>query len=65
MGGIIGLVLGLVYVAGIWKFWSGYSQTNFSRSLLSRITLSLLWPALLVINPAYRKNFQKALKGRN
>jgi hypothetical protein len=62
---IIGLVLGIVYVGGIWKFWSGYSQTNFGRSLPTRITLSLLWPALLVINPAYRKNFQKALKGRN
>jgi len=62
---IIGLVLGIVYVGGILKFWSGYSQTNFSRSFPTRITLSLLWPALLVINPAYRKNFQKALKGRN
>ena len=65
MGEIIGLVLGIIYVGGIWKFWSGYLQTNFSRSLPTRITLSLLWPALLVINPAYRKNFQKALKGRN
>jgi hypothetical protein len=65
MGAIIGLVLGVVYVGGIWKFWSGYSQTNFSRSFPTRITLSLLWPALLVINRAYRKNFQKALKGRN
>jgi len=65
MGEIIGLVLFIVYVGGIWKFLSGYSQTNFSRSFLTRITLSLLWPALLVINPAYRKNFQKALKGRN
>ena len=65
MGEIIGLVLFIVYVGGIWKFLSGYSQTNFGRSLPTRITLSLLWPALLVINPAYRKNFQKALKGRN
>ena len=62
---IIGLILGVVYVGGIWKFWSGYLNTNFSRNFLTRITLSLLWPALLVINPAYRKNFQKALKGRN
>jgi hypothetical protein len=62
---IIGVILGIVYVGGIWKFWSGYLQTNFSRNLLTKISLSLLWPALLLINPAYRKNFQKALKGRN
>ncbi|MEB3312102.1 MAG: hypothetical protein VKJ02_17895 [Snowella sp.] len=65
MGGIIGFVLAVVYVGGIWRFLSGYSRTNFNRGLPTKLTLSLLWPALLVINPAYRKNFQKALKGRN
>ncbi|MGL5033300.1 MAG: hypothetical protein ACRC6M_05815 [Microcystaceae cyanobacterium] len=62
MGGIIGFVLGVIYVAGIWRFWSGYRRTNFSPSLSSRIYLALLWPVLIIVNGNYRKNFQKALK---
>jgi hypothetical protein len=60
---LLGFIVFAAYLFGIWKFWRGYSRTNFSRSLPTRITLSLLWPALLVINPAYRQNFRKALKG--
>jgi hypothetical protein len=63
MAKLIGLVLVIAYVWGVWKFWTGYEKTNFSRSLPSRITLSFLWPVLLIANPSYRKNFQKALKG--
>jgi len=63
MGTIIGFILGAIYVAGIWRFWSGYRRTNFSSSLSSRIYLALLWPVLLIVNGNYRKNFQKALKG--
>ncbi|MEM8778338.1 MAG: hypothetical protein AAGF26_05585 [Cyanobacteria bacterium P01_G01_bin.49] len=57
------IVLG-VYLVGIWKFISGYVYTNFSRQLPTKLSLALLWPALLVINQSYRQNFQKALKGR-
>ncbi|NEN97661.1 MAG: hypothetical protein F6K50_19660 [Moorea sp. SIO3I7] len=60
------IVLGLlvVYGYGVWKFWRGFERTDFSRSLTNRIYLSLLWPALIVANKSYRKNFTKALKGR-
>ncbi|MEQ8956389.1 MAG: hypothetical protein RLP02_00465 [Coleofasciculus sp. C2-GNP5-27] len=57
------LVLG-IYGYGVWKFWTGFNRTNFSRSLPNRIYLSLLWPALIVANKSYRKNFTRALKGR-
>ncbi|MCG6137501.1 MULTISPECIES: hypothetical protein [Nostocaceae] len=59
------IVFGLlvVYVGGIWKFWSGFERTNFSQSLPNRLGLSLLWPALFIANKSYRRNFRKALKG--
>ncbi|MEQ8995816.1 MAG: hypothetical protein RID53_04830 [Coleofasciculus sp. B1-GNL1-01] len=57
------LVLG-IYGYGVWKLWTGFNRTNFSRSLPNRIYLSLLWPALIVANKSYRKNFTRALKGR-
>lgn len=60
---LIVLVLLGVYAYGAWKFWKGFERTNFSRSLPTRLTLSLLWPALIVANPSYRRNFRKALKG--
>ncbi|MDB9312526.1 hypothetical protein PN462_05365 [Spirulina sp. CS-785/01] len=46
------------------KFWKGFESTNFQPSFTNRLTLSLLWPALFVVNKSYRKNFQKALRGR-
>jgi hypothetical protein len=52
------------YAWGAWKFWKGFRRTNFQPSLGNRVALSLLWPALLVVNKSYRQNFQKALKGR-
>ncbi|QSJ15429.1 hypothetical protein JYQ62_26825 [Nostoc sp. UHCC 0702] len=63
MGSFIIFTLIVVYVGGIWKFWNGFSRTNFSQSLPNRIGLSLLWPALFVTNESYRRNFRKALKG--
>ncbi len=60
----IGFVLFVAYVGGIWKFLSGYRRTNFDSGLPGRITLALLWPVLLISNKSYRRNFQKALKGR-
>lgn len=59
---IFGLLV--VYVGGVWKFWEGFEKTTYSRSLPYRIGLSLLWPALLIVNKSYRRNFRKALKGR-
>ncbi|MBE9054116.1 hypothetical protein IQ243_27730 [Nostocales cyanobacterium LEGE 11386] len=58
---VFGLIV--VYVAGIWKFWSGFERTNFSQTLPNRLGLSLLWPALFIANKSYRRNFRKALKG--
>ena len=62
--GLLGLVLAIAYVGGIWKFWTGYRQTNFNSSSLNKISLSLLWPVLIIANRSYRQNFQKALKGK-
>jgi hypothetical protein len=52
-----------IYGYGAWKFWKGFERTNFERSLPNRIILSLLWPALIIANKSYRRNFTKALKG--
>ena len=64
MPDFIGIILFVVYVGGVWKFLSGYRRTNFNSSLPGRVTLALLWPVLLATNKSYRRNFQKALKGR-
>lgn len=61
---LIGFILVIVYLGGVWKFLSGYRRTNFNSGLPGRITLALLWPVLLATNKSYRRNFQKALKGR-
>lgn len=63
MGGLIAGLLIVVYVAGVWKFWTGFRRTNFSNSLTNRLVLSLLWPACFAANKSYRQNFRKALKG--
>ncbi len=63
MGGFIGVILVIGYVAGAWKFWTGFRKTNFSNSLTNRLVLSLLWPACFVGSKSYRRNFTKALKG--
>jgi uncharacterized membrane protein YecN with MAPEG domain len=58
---MIGLawLLGVIYVVGAMKFWSGFRQTNFSEN---RLGLTLFWPIML-ISRSYRQNFRKALKG--
>ncbi|WP_026103937.1 hypothetical protein [Anabaena sp. PCC 7108] len=63
MGNLIILGLIVVYLGGAWKFWTGFNRTNFNQSLSNRIGFSLLWPALFIANPSYRRNFRKALKG--
>jgi len=61
---LVGIAIFIGYVVGIFKFWKGYTATNFNRSLPTRIALSLLWPVLFIANAGYRKNFGKALRGR-
>ncbi|BAZ27725.1 hypothetical protein NIES4074_01530 [Cylindrospermum sp. NIES-4074] len=63
MGNLIIFVVVVGYGIGVWKFWTGFEKTNFTKSLPNRIALALLWPALFIANPSYRRNFQKALKG--
>jgi hypothetical protein len=59
MGGLVGLLLLVMYLGGGWKFWTGFNRTNFSQN---RVVLTLLWPALLT-SKSYRQNFRRALKG--
>ena len=54
----------VAYGWGVLALWNGFERTQFQRSLSNRIVLSLLWPLLFVANKSYRRNFQKALKGR-
>jgi len=63
MSKLIVFILLVGYVGLAWKFWKGFARTNFTPSLPNRIALSLLWPALFIVNQSYRRNFRKALKG--
>ncbi|MDJ0675370.1 MAG: hypothetical protein QNJ36_08345 [Calothrix sp. MO_167.B42] len=60
---LVVIALIVVYAGGFWRFWSGFERTNFARSLVNRVALSFLWPALFIANKSYRRNFRKALKG--
>ena len=64
MADLIALIIIGIYLGGIWKFWTGYRQTTFSRRLPTRLILSYFWPILLMTNGSYRQNFRKALKGK-
>lgn len=61
---LLSFLLLLGYGYGVWKFWTGFHRTNFSRGFVNQVVLSLLWPALLIGNKSYRQNFRKALRGR-
>ena len=61
---LILIILLIVYGGGIWKFWTGYRQTNFTSGFVNKLMLSMLWPVLIIANKSYRRNFQKALKGK-
>ncbi|MEB3277622.1 MAG: hypothetical protein VKK42_01705 [Lyngbya sp.] len=63
MGSLITIALLALYAGGVWKFWSGFEQTNFAKSFENRVYLSLLWPVLYTASRPYRQNFTKALKG--
>lgn len=58
------IILLVVYFGGAWKFWKGFARTSFSRGVVNKVILASLWPVLLIANKSYRRNFQKALKGR-
>ncbi|MBW4696227.1 MAG: hypothetical protein KME27_31315 [Lyngbya sp. HA4199-MV5] len=60
MSTLLVILLGGAYVAGIWKFWTGFRRTNFSSG---RVYLALLWP-IFIFNKSYRQNFNRALTGR-
>lgn len=61
---VIGFILLFAYILGGWRFWKGFRQTNFDQNLLNRLFLSALWLPLLIVNKSYRKNYQRALKGK-
>jgi hypothetical protein len=56
---LLGFAALVVYVGGVWKFWTGFNRTNFSQG---KLHLSLLWPVFM-LSKSYRQNFTKALKG--
>jgi hypothetical protein len=60
MGTLVTFLLIGLYGGGAWKFWTGFSRTNFSEG---KVKLTLLWPLLLTLNKSYRENFNRALKG--
>jgi hypothetical protein len=55
--------LTVVYLGGAWTFWKGFSRTQFSRSIVTRVGFAALWPVLFAANKNFRKNFNKALRG--
>jgi predicted permease len=63
MPGFVTFSLIVIYAGGFWKFWTGFERTNFQRTLPNRLLLSVFWPALIIANKSYRRNFRKALKG--
>lgn len=58
---LIGLIFLAFYGVGAWKFWTGFNRTDFSTG---KAYLTLLWPVFMISNPSYRRNFNKALKGK-
>ncbi|MGB3138990.1 MAG: hypothetical protein WBG38_11020 [Nodosilinea sp.] len=60
MGTLIALLLAGIYGGGAFKFWTGFSRTNFSDG---KVKFTLLWPLFLALNKSYRENFSRALKG--
>lgn len=42
MGKLIIFGLIVIYIGGVWKFWNGFSRTNFTQSLPNKIGLALL-----------------------
>ncbi len=59
MVSLVSLLLLALYGIGAWKFWTGFTQTQYSQS---KALLTFFWPFLL-ISASYRQNFRRALKG--
>jgi hypothetical protein len=61
------IVFGLVggYIYGVWRFSTNFERTNFDRNLGTKISLSILWPVLYIVNSSYRQNFNRTLSSRN
>ena len=57
---LVAIIALAFYGAGAWKFWTGFNRTDFSSG---KAYLTLLWPVFMIGNKAYRRNFNKALKG--
>lgn len=58
---LVSIILLLFYGIGAWRFWTGFNRTDFSSG---RVKFTLLWPVFLIGSAPYRRNFQKALKGK-
>lgn len=57
---LIGIILLVIYILGIWKFLAGFKNTFYSSG---GFILAILWPVLFIANGRYRQEFFKALKG--
>lgn len=45
------------------RFASGFQETTYDDKM--KVPLAAAWPVLLILNAKYRKNFSKAIKGRD
>ncbi|GAB0496946.1 hypothetical protein MMPV_008267 [Pyropia vietnamensis] len=45
------------------RFASGFEATTYDEKM--KVPLAAAWPVLLILNAKYRKNFTKAIKGRD
>lgn len=45
------------------RFASGFDATTYDDKM--KVPLAAAWPVLLILNAKYRKNFSKAIKGRD
>lgn len=58
---LVALIALAFYGAGAWRFWTGFNRTDYSSN---KASLTLLWPVFMIGNKSYRRNFNKALKGK-
>ncbi|KAK9790357.1 hypothetical protein WJX73_003838 [Symbiochloris irregularis] len=49
------------WVAGAYKFYTGYERTPFENSDSKKATLTALWPILFATSADFRKHFSKAI----
>lgn len=51
-----------LYLTIMGLFITGYRHTTFPHRTVPKLSLSVLWPLLLIVYPRFRRNFQRALK---